>query len=335
MGRFLGPPSSVGIVSGGIFGVQAAGGGGPHTWTQLITGFEGGGHPFVRTLDFANGNFIIVAAGSNVIVSSDLVTWTQNFVSGFDPGNGVTFGAGVYVIVLNNSPQPRVATSPDLVTWTAHVAGYPSAGDTLWKPVFGNGVFLTVSQNHARYATSPDGASWTAQSTYVPNKWGQPIFDGTRFLAAVMNPSNVPKIVTSSDAVTWTETVTLTGDFNSGSTPFFVGNDTTTQYLAGESTDDAGNNIDGGLSSATLISYNTAGIATLVAPVFSGTSWARMDGEQTGISSLSSSTAGTTWFLDTVPAGFFQPADLAFGLGQFLAMGYDTSLDLFMVSRGP
>lgn len=333
MGRFLGPNSAINIAKQGFFGVSPVAGG--QTWTQLITGLEGPG-PQYFSLDFANGNFLLGAAGTAVVSSPDAVTWSSHFVSGFGPPAGVAFGAGVYVVVLNNTPQPHIGSSPDLATWTIHLAGYPATSESLWKPVFGGGVFLTVSQSTARYATSPDGATWTLRSTYVPNRWFQPIYDGTRFVAPVLNGSNVPKIVTSTDGINWTEQVTLTAAFNGGSSPFFVGDNGTTQYIAGESTDDVGNNINGALTTATVISFSNPGVGTLVAPVFSGTSWARLNnGTASGISDLSSSPAGTLWTLDTVPAGFVTSVDLAFGLGKFLALGYDASNDLFMITRGP
>jgi hypothetical protein len=336
VGRFLTLRPS-GLADKGFFGarLKPPASGGPKTWTQLITGLESLNQAFF-SLDFVNSQFVIGAAGTQVFVSPDAATWTLHTVSGFGPPNGVTFGAGTYVIVLNNSPQPHVASSPDLATWTAHTAGYPASSETLWKPVFGLGVFLTASQNTARYSTSPDGATWTLRSTYVPNRWGQPIFDGTRFLAPVLNGSNVPKIVTSTDGITWTEQLSLTAAFNASSTPYLLGNNGTTQYLAGESLDDAGNNVNGALTTASAISYNTSGISTLVQPVYSGTSWARMDGEGTGVSCLSSSSDGITWFLDSVPAGLFGGTDLAFGLGKFLGLGFDVTMShLFMVTRGP
>lgn len=329
------PPPGLG--GKGFFGAAPpkVSSGGPKTWTQLITGFEGAGQPFAFTLDFVNGFFVIGMAGANVLISSDAITWTLHFVNGAVPPAGVTFGASTYVLAQNDAP-PFISTSADLITWSSHASSYPS-GAILLKPVFGAGVFLTVAANSARYATSTDGAAWTQRSSYVPNAWGQPIFDGTRFLAPVLNASNTPKVVTSTDAIHWSEsTATLSAAFNGSGTPFTLGNNGSTLYLAAEQTDDTGNALGNALASASAFTYNNPGFGTLVQPVWSGASWARLNNDTSALhAALCSSSDGATWFLDTIPAIYRTPADLAFGLSQFLSLGYDASSDLIVISRGP
>lgn len=337
MGRFFGPVPNIISAAGFFRGSGAAG----HTWTQVITGFEAAAGWF--SVSFANGLFLITANSSpvsSVVRSSDLVTFTSHNIAAaalYNP-TSVVFGAGTYFTALHQNPVAFGVlgyTSPDLVTWTLQATGFPLnfANGRVFLPVFGNGVFLLVSQGSAAYATSPDGATWTQQSTYVPTNWGQPVFDGTRFAATVIGVSATPKIATSLDGINWTESAaTLDANFSGGSIPLFVGNHGTSQYVAGQSTNDAGDSLNGALTSVTAFTFNDSGGATGSTPVFSGSSWARTD---TLSSRIVSSANGLAWSQDTVPAVAHAWSNVAFGAGAFAVIGTDTGGNNLLATRGP
>lgn len=339
MGRFLAYGSSApppGLGGKGFFGnvIKSAG----DTWTQITNAvFSAASQPVA--LSFVNSRFIITTTGTSVISSADTVTWTQHFVSGFVPGSGLAFGAGVYVIAIADLSfaNPRIFSSPDLVTWTSHVSNLTGvAGIPPFDPVFGNGVFVVVSKSNNGYATSVDGATWTLRNTYAPNAWGQPIFDGTQFVACVLSASGNPKIATSTDGINWTEsTLTLSAAFSSGNAPFVVGHKGLTQYLAGNLGSDAGESADGTFTLGVTFSYNNTGFGTPVGPAYSGSSWARINASALGGAALRSSTDGLSWTPDTIPAGFAKCVGLQFGLGVFIAVGLDNSSNLFVITRGP
>jgi hypothetical protein len=339
VGRFFGPTPNI-ISSEGFFRGSAAAAV-RKTWTQVTTGFEATGTFFFGS--YANGLYLVTdlaGSTSRVISSPDLVTFASNTIAvaaNFRP-RSVIFAAGTYFTVLDNNGLSfgvRGYTSPDLVTWTLRATGFPAnaANQRVFLPVFGNGVFLLVSQRSANYATSPDGVTWTQRSAYVPTEWGQPVFDGTQFVAAVLGTAASAKVATSLDGINWTESsVTLTAAFNAGSSFFWLGNDGTSQYIVGESSDDAGNALNGSLTGATLFSFNDAAAPTASSPIFSGVSWARNNARN---GQLVSSPDGLTWSEDIVPATARAWGNLAFGGSKFMAVGTDTSGHNMLATRGP
>lgn len=334
MGRFFGPTPNI-ISAEGFFRGSGASGG-PRTWTQVVTGFETFGT--WANGGYANGLYWIAqntATTANVLTSPDLVTFTNHQILAATPyrTRGMAFGGSTYVAALDDNPAFGILayTSPDLVTWTSHNANFPAIGNDqrVWIPVFGNGVFLLVSQAGPDYATSPDGATWTLQSTYVPNTWGQPVFDGTRFVAAVLGASSTPKIAVSTDGINWTEsTVTLSASFNSGGLPFSLGADGTSQYVAGEQVDDAGESVNGALTTGTTLSFNDSGNGTTWIE-FGSVSWARCNDVN---GNLFSSSDGITWVQDTVPGSPTFFINIAFGGGAFIAVGGNGS-GYFLATR--
>jgi len=325
VGRFFGPTPN--IISAEGFFRGSAGSSGPFTWTQVITGFESGGTWF--DCGYAGGHYWIAkgtATTASIITSPDLVTFTDHLILNATSyrTRGLAFGASTYVAALDENPAFGILafTSSDLVTWTQHNANFPAVGANQFVniPIFGNGVFLLVSQGGPDYATSPDGATWTLQSTYVPTFWGQPLFDGTRFVAPVMGASNTPKIAVSSDGINWTESsATLSASFSAGSLPFFMGANGTPLYIVGENNDDAGEAVNAALTSATPFSFNDSGNGTNWIQ-FGSASWARcndVDGN------LFSSSNGTTWVQDTVAGSPTSFNNMGFGGGHFIAIGFN------------
>lgn len=327
MGRFFGPTPNI-ISAEGFFRGSAGSSGPPFTWTQVITGFESALAWFY--CGYTNGHYWIAAENTLntavVITSTDLVTFTNHPILSATPyrAKGLAFGASTYVAALDSNPAFGILayTSPDLVTWTQHNANFPATGPDqfIYPPVFGNGAFLLVSTNSPDYATSPDGATWTLQSTYVPNFWGRPIFDGTRFVAPVMGASNTPKIAVSTDGINWTEsTVTLSSSFSTGTLPFFVGANSTPLYIVGENLDDVGESVNAALTSATPFTFNDpAAFHGTNSVQFGSVSWSRCNDAN---GDLFSSSNGTTWVQDTVAGSPTFFGSIGFGAGNFIANG--------------
>ena len=333
MGHFLGPTvnpiSSEGFFVGSQLPNNAA-----KVWTQLVTGFENDGNSF-SFVAYLNGQWVIsgdTGTGHVVFVATNgISSWVKHSVGTTATSQtsvGSAFGDGTYVYVVKGATgaQPLSFTSTDLSTWTRNNTGFAN-GANLGTPVFGNGVFLLVQRGGTDYATSPDGATWTHQSTYVPHSWlGSVIFDGTQFVALVQGVSSTLKIAVSPDGVSWTESsATLTVG-----SPIAVANRGTTQYVCGTSTpSDAGNSVNGALTTVTAVSFNDALHAT-AAIAFGVANFARCNMTTNG---LQSSSDGITWKKDTTPSGASNFNQLGYGAGRFIAVGAGNSTNNFAAKR--
>jgi hypothetical protein len=304
----------------------------PKTWTVLTTGFETASDQYYQIFWVGNQWLITTTVGTpnriTVLASANGISWTQRVVVVASTGiqfPGAAFGAGVWVVTgMQSGVVPRLLSSPDLITWTARAIGFAS-GTFLQNPVFGNGVFVLAS-NGSAYATSPNGTTWTQQNAYVPTEWGQPIFDGTRFIAPVRNPSNVPKLAMSTDGINWTDsTVTL-----SLTQPFMVGNAGTTQYVVGDASTFAGQSVNGALTAASSVNFNDTATTAWIA-FGSGSDWARCNGIN---SSVQSSPDGLTWVMDNAPATAGVINNMAWNGSEWIAVGGSNASTNFSMTRG-
>lgn len=326
-----------GALSGDGYFVNGQSGGpqpGGKIWTTLTTGFEASQDQFYRIYYLNNRWLITTTTGTpvnrnTVIVSTDGIHWTQHVVqntSVIRQTPGASFGAGTYIVSRNvNGGAPLVSSSTSLIAWVVNPSSFSTA-DQVNDPVFGNGVFLLVSNSTPAYATSPDGLTWTQQTAYVPTQWGQPVFDGTRFVCPVMGVSNTPKIAVSADGVNWTEsaaTLSITD-------PTVLGFNASTQYVVGEDSDDHGDSVNGALTVASAVSFNDAnGPSGWIAY---GTDWARCTAVN---ASVSSSPGGTSWGTDTLPAAAAFITNMAWNGAEWIAVGFTGAAQNFSMTRGP
>lgn len=302
------------------------------TWTNLTTGFETGPDLYYQIFWVGNRWLITTTVGTpnriTVLVSANGTSWTQRVVvvaSTAIQFPGAAFGAGVWVVTgMQSGVAPRLLSSPDLITWTARTIGF-AASTFLQNPVFGNGVFLLASTGSA-YATSTNGITWTQQSSYVPTAWGQPIFDGTRFVAPVRNPSGIPKLAVSTDGIHWTDsTVTL-----SETNPYFVGNSGTSQYVVGDASTSAGQSVNGALTAASSANFNDSAATAWIA-FGSGSDWARCN----GINAVTgSSPDGIAWAIDNVPGTAGLINNMAWNGTEWIAAGGTNFSTNFTMTRG-
>ena len=143
-----------------------------------------------------------------IMTSPDAETWTLRTTPNFNM-TAVCWSPDLmlFCAVGNSGTINRVATSPDGITWTARAASEASG----WIHVaWGGGLFVaTALSGTNRIMTSPDGINWTSR-TDPPGDFG---VQGTWIYVSyneglwvsVSNSSNVaaPRIITSTDAITW------------------------------------------------------------------------------------------------------------------------------------
>lgn len=195
MGRFIGPPASIGIVSGGIFGVQPQSSG---TWV-LRTAYP---LAAVKTLAGNSTRVVVLDGLGHVAYSDDKgATWTTGTgLSSIDGAAIATNGTNLWVA---SSSGGDIYTSPTGATWTFAVTlplqGAPSI-------VFGGGLWVLTAQSSAQVVdvyTSSNGTSWTGQGTATPNQMAVQLYDGTDFVSSAQTAGGGPSIAFSTNAAAW------------------------------------------------------------------------------------------------------------------------------------
>ena len=104
---------------------------------------------------FNNGNW--VAAGSNVLHSTNLVDWTEVLTDG---GVSLASGKGQFVFI---SWSGQKYTSPNGVDWTDHGEDphFTGGGSEGFGIAYGNGRFVAVQDGSY---TSENGIDWVAST---------------------------------------------------------------------------------------------------------------------------------------------------------------------------
>lgn len=165
------------------------------------------GYP--RSLGFGNGLFFYLSYSDNeryssVATSSDLNNWTTRI--GFGVPEYVAYGAGRFV----GFGRERVGYSLDGLTWAAT----NGLGDSVITAdvCYGNGLFVArnVSGGAVTHYSSSDGIAWTMRTAAALNGVGA--FSKVRYLNGQwFGLSNGMGILTSPDAVTWTNRLSDAG----------------------------------------------------------------------------------------------------------------------------
>jgi hypothetical protein len=110
--------------------------------------------PTANTLSvvtYGNGQFVAVGVGGTVVTSPDGVTWTQRSSGTTKDIYGVIFGNNLYVAV---GAEGLVMTSPDAITWTMQTSGTQAI---LYTVAYGKGRYVAVGDG---VLTSTDGVHW-------------------------------------------------------------------------------------------------------------------------------------------------------------------------------
>ncbi len=114
------------------------------------------------SIEFANGLFVVAAAGGTIFTSPDGATWTQRTspdnTAYTQAPNAIAYGNGTWVIAVRTSTVDQIWRSTDnAVTWSAvTVTTYPNS------VAFGNGFFYTNGNSGgSALAYSADGVTWS------------------------------------------------------------------------------------------------------------------------------------------------------------------------------
>jgi hypothetical protein len=230
----------------GMAAVTSFGAGPLDNWVQRTS-------PTTNTLSvvtYGKDLFVAVGLSGTIVTSADGVTWRKQQSGTTGDIYGVTYGGDRFVAVGANG---LVISSPNGTNWTTHPTGTLASTYTV---AYGKGRYVAVGDV---VLTSTDGTTWSSQN--VPTATAQmrafgedgldfPIifptpvtthslsavtFTGDRFVAvgliSVIDPffwsfSYYPKIITSTDGVTWSSR-SVAGSFGLNDVTF--GN---AQYLA-------------------------------------------------------------------------------------------------------
>jgi len=202
------------------------------------------------------------------------------------------------------------------VTWTDRNTGLPNSG---FACAYGAGLFVVGAQHTStteQISTSPDGEHWTLRSSPADNAviW-KIIFAGGQFVAMWGNFPNVTHVMTSPDAINWTNhTIPTTAQWRDLTYSPSLG------MYAAIRAGGVMTSTDGGSTwtdQTVPITFNDAACIAWGAGLF-----AAMGGTVgSGSNHLHTSTDGVTWTHQSDPAGVPDRWEaVAFGGGKFVAV---------------
>ncbi len=209
-------------------------------WTLRATGTNSG-IGIVNSLQYQNGRFLITGSpfGNSWGFSTNGINWTIRLFGGFDNIRGMAYGAGRYVLALNDNggssknmyysddgvnvhetmefPTDEVRGVLDVAYGSGIFAAvakggyiYLSSGDIMQRLdfpdvpggdtiTFAIGRFFVPSNAGTNYV-SVDGVTWRAVGTGLTNKLGKITFANGTFYARADN-----YLATSRDGTNWTQ----------------------------------------------------------------------------------------------------------------------------------
>jgi hypothetical protein len=153
---------------------------------------------------YGNGTFVGVAFGTdpgtkttNVITSTDGITWTLRAMPSAQHWRAVTFGNGYFCAVVDG--LAIAATSADGINWTQRTL----INNDSWRSLtYGNGRFVIMGPTKLNISTD-NGATWSSTSWPINAQWTTCLAFGNGYFVAVAYNSNIA--ATSTDGVTWTQ----------------------------------------------------------------------------------------------------------------------------------
>jgi hypothetical protein len=255
-------------------------------------------------LAFGNGRFVAFA-NDQINTSTDGVTWNTVKPAGQSANiNTMTYGAGKFVALTNNSTAGQVATSTDGLNWT-----FSAISAAPWYGIaYGNGTFVAINaaQSTPMTATAPDGVTWTLRT--AATRWKNVAFGGGKFVTSVWGASN--KVGVSTDGISWS-TVTIPATLD-GSISYANG-----QFVL------MGANYVLTSSDAITWTVNTLPVTVGTSPSVSyGNGKYMAVGYVGGVGGVAlSSLDGRTWTQVSIPA--YTWTALTYGNGKFVASTYN------------
>jgi hypothetical protein len=179
-------------------------------------------YEYASCITYGNGKFVAVGTGSEILSSSDGITWSSSTPATDDDLSGVAYGNNQFVAVGsdNGTLGGAVLTSPDGVAWTRHTTG---TNITLFAVAYGKDQFVAVGGVGIGYRevtlnsqgvvlTSPDGITWTSRPPGNTTTLEGVAYGNNLFVAVGLGGT----VLSSSDGITWTNQGSGYDDFLGG-----------------------------------------------------------------------------------------------------------------------
>jgi photosystem II stability/assembly factor-like uncharacterized protein len=168
------------------------------SWTQ----YDNADDNYFNQVRFLNGQFIAVGAMGLIATSTDGATWTDiSFRVTSLPILSVAYGNNLFLAAADDefiTLSHALYSSPDGVAWT-ELAPLPN-NERAHRVKFMDGLFYVFCLDSIY--SSPDGTSWTTVVSVQNSNFNDFLHANNVYIALGSNQS---KILTSPDAVTWTE----------------------------------------------------------------------------------------------------------------------------------
>lgn len=162
-------------------------------WTRVLLPLE----KFWQCVTFGNGLFVAFSSVGNCVTSPDGINWTVRTSGTTGNVTSVTYGAGLFVAVIDASAT--AITSPDGITWTARTM---PTNSTWIAVIYAASKFVAIASGGNAAATSADGITWTARTIA-----GNVAFAGLAYgagLFVAVGTGTAGEYGTSPDGITWT-----------------------------------------------------------------------------------------------------------------------------------
>ena len=184
------------------------------------------------SLAYDGTTYVLVGYLANIWTSTDLLNWTQqiSLPSSYNLRDIIWTGTQ-FVTVGDNAngsgdrPEVLIYTSPNGITWTQQEIGV-FTNSSLYNVIWDGAQFVAVGAlpdngtiGYAGILTSPDGVNWTQRATglFVDVILKSITYNGSnQYVAVGAFYSGGSVILTSLDAITWTQTFTYPGVFDEG-----------------------------------------------------------------------------------------------------------------------
>lgn len=158
---------------------------------------------------FGNGKFAICngsGTSNQLAYSSDGVNWTTTTISGMPNAQfSLNFANGFFFALVSGQAGTTLYKSTNLTTWTTNTIPSISASAIS----FINNLYVLSIYGSTNYYTSPDLTTWTSRSIAGATTVGYLksfVINGILFI-----PTSDGKINSSTDGITWTSTLVLSG----------------------------------------------------------------------------------------------------------------------------
>lgn len=132
----------------------------------------------------------VTAVATNVMYSTDAITWLPASTGSADIPRSISFGQGIFVVV-SDTGSSVCFTSSDGITWTSRSVPLSLATSV----GFGSGIFAAVNGT-GQVMTSPNGVTWTQQVAANMNAW-QAVTAGNGLFVAVSNTGTGNRVMIS------------------------------------------------------------------------------------------------------------------------------------------